>query len=391
MNENKGEDLASKKQWNLKAGSQELISREKITEVVKELLQGCGAIPKKLGRIKLPFVASSVKPKVHSQTKPYPHFGQNSSIGCSTFASVTKLKHPLPTPRKLIKNNLLKRCSRINLSINRDGINKIICNFPSHIVAVFKEYLIYDDANEFLYRFYKEYEGQIRLSKIIKTCNEKWMPSYMMLRVSKIFYKKEKRRAKIILMKRAEELDCESNESSLFDTKFMNSLAKDDVENSHSKLLLSEYSLASEKGFSQLFHELSQLVSRKSSIRQQEPKESELTGKEILMYQSYPKQRQHKHLETEGNSLESSKVTSNKQFLRKNLSAFKTNRLRSCYSLPKIRIALGSKINSGQIVIRNRKGDGYVQKNTKVRFSSGVKNQGQICIVKSSSRGVLKK
>jgi hypothetical protein len=38
-------------------------------------------------------------------------------------------------------------------------INDIIYNEPAHIVAVFKDYLIFDDLSEFMKRYYNKEEG----------------------------------------------------------------------------------------------------------------------------------------------------------------------------------------------------------------------------------------
>lgn len=39
-------------------------------------------------------------------------------------------------------------------------INDIIYNEPTHTVAIFKDYLIYDDLSEFMKRYYDESEAQ---------------------------------------------------------------------------------------------------------------------------------------------------------------------------------------------------------------------------------------
>ena len=44
-------------------------------------------------------------------------------------------------------------------------INDIIYNEKTHIVAKFKDYLIYDDNSEFFKRYYKSYESILRLPK----------------------------------------------------------------------------------------------------------------------------------------------------------------------------------------------------------------------------------
>lgn len=45
-------------------------------------------------------------------------------------------------------------------------INDIIYNEATHIVSVFKDYLIYDDISEFLRRYYNELEAIQRLPKM---------------------------------------------------------------------------------------------------------------------------------------------------------------------------------------------------------------------------------
>jgi hypothetical protein len=45
-------------------------------------------------------------------------------------------------------------------------INDVIYNEPTHIVSVFKDYLIYDDISEFLKRVYVTKEGFQRLPKV---------------------------------------------------------------------------------------------------------------------------------------------------------------------------------------------------------------------------------
>ena len=46
-------------------------------------------------------------------------------------------------------------------------VNDLIYNESTHIVSVFKDYLIYDDYNEFLKRYYKTDESLIRLPNFI--------------------------------------------------------------------------------------------------------------------------------------------------------------------------------------------------------------------------------
>ena len=49
---------------------------------------------------------------------------------------------------------------------NKKKINELIFNDPSNYTATFKEYLLLEDENEFLRRFYKKNELKKKLSSI---------------------------------------------------------------------------------------------------------------------------------------------------------------------------------------------------------------------------------
>jgi len=79
-------------------------------------------------------------------------------------------------------------------------INDIIYNEPTHIVAIFKDYLIYDDLSEFLKRFYDSSESVSRLPKITEFYEKysKVFANYVVLPESKMMYKNIERKQKII-------------------------------------------------------------------------------------------------------------------------------------------------------------------------------------------------
>ena len=80
-------------------------------------------------------------------------------------------------------------------------VNDIIYNEATHIVAVFKDYLIYDDLSEFLKRFYDNGEAITRLPKICEFYERysKVYPNYVALPAeSKIMFKNIERKQKII-------------------------------------------------------------------------------------------------------------------------------------------------------------------------------------------------
>ena len=76
---------------------------------------------------------------------------------------------------------------RYNLYI----INNLIFNINSRKVSHFKDFLLYDDPNEFLRRFYNREESDIRLKYYISFYeeNNKFFPNYYSLPESKYLYK----------------------------------------------------------------------------------------------------------------------------------------------------------------------------------------------------------
>ena len=79
-------------------------------------------------------------------------------------------------------------------------INDILYNEKTHYVEQFKEYLIYEDYNEFLKRFYKSHEIDIKLPKILVFYEKysKIYANYTVIPESKYMYKNIKRKQKMI-------------------------------------------------------------------------------------------------------------------------------------------------------------------------------------------------
>lgn len=83
---------------------------------------------------------------------------------------------------------------------NKNVINSIIYNEKDHIVAEFKDYLIFDDFSEFLKRFYRLNESIIRLPNINEFYDNysKIFPNYTNIPEAKYMYKNIKRKQKVI-------------------------------------------------------------------------------------------------------------------------------------------------------------------------------------------------
>lgn len=106
---------------------------------------------------------------------------------------------------KSINTNLLNCVIRNNLELkyltsreyyNTKVINDIIYNENTHIVSVFKDYLIYDDVSEFLKRQYHVQESKKRLPKVIEFYEtySKVFPNYVNLPENKFMFKNIERK-----------------------------------------------------------------------------------------------------------------------------------------------------------------------------------------------------
>jgi hypothetical protein len=75
-------------------------------------------------------------------------------------------------------------------------VNDIIYNDDSHLVSVFKDYLIFDDISEFQKRTYKSEESYPRLKKIFTFYEQfsKVFPNYITLEESKYMFKNIERK-----------------------------------------------------------------------------------------------------------------------------------------------------------------------------------------------------
>ena len=75
-------------------------------------------------------------------------------------------------------------------------INDIIYNEQTHLVSVFKDYLIFDDVSEFLKRPYEGQEALARLPKIFEFYEKysKVFPNYVVLPENKYMFKNIERK-----------------------------------------------------------------------------------------------------------------------------------------------------------------------------------------------------
>eukprot|EP00826_Nyctotherus_ovalis_P041966 TRINITY_DN4278_c0_g4_i2.p1 TRINITY_DN4278_c0_g4~~TRINITY_DN4278_c0_g4_i2.p1 ORF type:complete len:354 (-),score=109.31 TRINITY_DN4278_c0_g4_i2:602-1663(-) len=128
----------------------------------------------------------------------------------------------------------MKECRRSGNEANMESVNRIIYNDSAHLVAVFKDYLIYEDVKELL-QVYNIVQSRYLLAKLTKETPRNIVLSTYSISKTKAFKQATKRRNKILRIK-AEDRESREEESTLFRTEFINSLAKEDLSNSISAL-----------------------------------------------------------------------------------------------------------------------------------------------------------
>ena len=134
------------------------------------------------------------------------------------------------------RNKLIKRYEKPISYFDIKMINDILYNEKTHYVEMFKEYLIYEDYNEFLKQYYNESILYKKLEKILNFYDKysKIFPNYTALRESKYLYKNIKRKQKVInlmnenvKMKYSEDDNNSESEScinTIFNSKVINSI-----------------------------------------------------------------------------------------------------------------------------------------------------------------------
>ena len=144
--------------------------------------------------------------------------------------------------KRIIKLNLAKKMKAVDKENEVELVNKILFNEGSHIVAVFKEFLIYDDCNEFLHRYYKSKESCARMKQIADYYGAKGAPKpwYQILPEMAILSKGRHRKQKIRRIRDEDDAAKAKNNvlnTIFFKSTFMNSIAKSDLSNSKSHVI----------------------------------------------------------------------------------------------------------------------------------------------------------
>ena len=107
-----------------------------------------------------------------------------------------EIKTSFRSCKEVINYNLELKYLTSREYYNTKIINDVIYNENTHIVSVFKDYLIYDDVSEFLKRHYDQNESKKRLPKVIEFYEtySKVFPNYVNLPENKFMFKNIERK-----------------------------------------------------------------------------------------------------------------------------------------------------------------------------------------------------
>ena len=181
------------------------------------------------------------------------------------------------------RNKLIKRYEQPTWFYNEKVINDILFNEKTHYVEMFKEYLLYEDYNEFLRQYYAKPLLTIKLQKILDFYEKysKIFPNYTALRESKYLYKNIKRKQKVINQinenKRNENIEDDSDASykvTIFNSRVINS-----IYTGHNTINVNKNNdtlLTNDKSISNFIEQISALEKESNKIKEQKNKFKEV-------------------------------------------------------------------------------------------------------------------
>lgn len=169
----------------------------------------------------------------------------SSNKKCAKKKRISESQSKISSIKNILPFKLLEKIvyTRFNLENSNDKnfynikvINEIICNETTHVVAMFKDYLIYGDYSEFLQELYKVNESKDTLKKLFEyyeSCSVIF-PNYIVLPESKYIYKNIQRKQRVIdnqqELEQIEEdkkngkVQISSDDSNLFNTRTIDSI-----------------------------------------------------------------------------------------------------------------------------------------------------------------------
>ena len=194
----------------------------------------------------------------------------------------TAIKNNYKYFRKLeerARNKLIKRYDKPSWFYNSKMINDILYNEKTHYVEMFKEYLLYEDYNEFLRQYYSKTILRTKLQKILNFYEKysKIFPNYTALRESKYLYKNIKKKQKVINQinenKRNENLEDDSYSS--YNKTIFNSRVINSIYTGHNTITVNknnETNLTNDKSIYNFIEQISEIEKETSKNNEQKKK-----------------------------------------------------------------------------------------------------------------------
>ena len=187
------------------------------------------------------------------------------------------------------RNKLIKRYDKPDWFYNSKMINDILYNEKTHYVEMFKEYLLYEDYNEFLRQYYGKTILKIKLQKILNFYEKysKIFPNYTALRESKYLYKNIKKKQKVINQiinenKRNENADDDSYSS--YNKTIFNSRVINSIYTGHNTITVNknnDMNLTNDKSISKFIEQISEIEKEivKNNEQKKKPKDDKNNSK----------------------------------------------------------------------------------------------------------------
>ena len=265
--------------------------------------------------------------------------------------------------KKRARFKLLKRYNKPIYYYNIKIINDILYNEKTHYVEQFKEFLIYEDYNEFLKRFYKNEELKNRLVKILYFYEKysKIFANYTVVPESKYMYKNIKKKQKVIDQMRdngkknwkLEEVENSDEEisSKLFSSRVMNSIYNKTI----TTLNKSEIDGNNEQSIINLINKISAIENRINNYSIKSGRKSNKSKKEAFLT-----------IKKLNKELLFSKFTQKINRLNNNYKNIINNKILSNYNLKKKKINIkitNSKEKLQNNTIKNNFGNNSLSKN----------------------------
>lgn len=126
---------------------------------------------------------------------------QHSSCLLNTNSSITR-QNKVHNFQNFVMGNLGRKYANCHEEFeNLKVVNDLIYNEQTHVVSIFKDYLILDDINEFLKRPYKrETESHVRLPKLCEFYQKysQVFPNFVSLPESKYMFRNIQRKQRLI-------------------------------------------------------------------------------------------------------------------------------------------------------------------------------------------------